>query len=60
MDPYLMVHPNMVYTRKLNNQQKKQFIHLNENLNDFVYGGNANVFLVVFEVLELQAHGQYN
>ena len=54
-----MVHPNMVYTRKLKNQQKKQFIQLNETLNAFVIGGKANVFLVVFEVLEFQAHGYF-
>ena len=52
--------PELVYTRKMKNQQKKQFIQKNETLNDFVIGGNANVFLVVFEVLELQAQSHYD
>ena len=50
----------MVYTHKWKNQQKRQFIHLNENLNDFVIGGNANIVLVGDEAMESQADGHYN
>ena len=50
----------MVHKRKWKNQQKRQFIQLNEALNDFVIGSNANVFVVGKEALESQADGHYN
>ena len=50
----------MVYTNKWKEQQKRPFIHFNENLNDFVIGGNANIVLVENEALEYQAGGHYN
>ena len=49
----------MVYTRKWKNQQKKQFIQLNETLNDFVIGSNANAFVVGKDALDYQADGYY-
>ena len=50
----------MVYTYKWKNQEKRQFIHFNKNLNDFVIGGNANIFLVENEAQESQAGCHYN
>ena len=50
----------MVYTRKWKNQQKRQFIQLNDILNDFVIGSDANVFVVGKDALEHQADRYYN
>ena len=44
----------MVSTRKKRNSQKRQLSQLNETMNDFVIGSNANVGAIENEILESQ------
>ena len=41
------------------NRKEKQFIELNETLNDFIIGSNTNVFVIRDEAMEPQADGYY-
>ena len=50
----------MVYTRKKNNQQKRQLNPLEETLNDFVIDNSVNVNILESENLEQLTNGQSN
>ena len=49
----------MVSTRKMKNQQKRQFSQLNETLNDFIIGNNTNMGVTENENSEQQASGRH-
>ena len=49
----------MVSKRKKKNQQKRQRSQLNETLNDFIIGDNANGVVSKIDNLEQQASGRH-